>query len=285
MRAALVSLLCATSSRHGRGQIAAALTLGIICGLLPKSCGLFFALLAIIYFLPVHLLLTLAVTIAVSFLSQPVTAWFDQLGKYSLTHPAWSEFWLRLDGYMLIPWLGIHNSVVHGAALVSAGLCLPMLLISHGITAWLMPRRKPTLLEADQVKAFAPASDSPIDMEVSSPVLAVADSQLTTQSVPERNEDASVARLEQVLAEYNSEEFQQVADQDDVLRRATRLVGVVDEILYAIEAEDAFDEIAPLSGVGLEHDTSKSDMPELDSSKVDEWMQAEQFRADAPHVT
>ena len=312
MRTALVSLLSATSSRHGRGQIAAALTVGVVCGLLPKTSGLFVALLVLVYFLPVHLLLTLTVTIVVGLLSQPLIGWFDQVGSYSLTHPDWSEFWLRLDSYTLVPWLGLHNSVVHGAALVSAAFCLPGFLISHGIAAWLMPHRKPILIHADRGKTLEAESELPIASRRPSAAELLEETELNRSSelqLPEESQESgeftpsarspeelvrgmaaseqgsldsfssqtedsnSVSRLEQVLAEYNSDDFQQVADQDDVLRRAARLVGVVDEILHAIEAEHEGEVVEPQRETGLEQVMST----------VEDWMQVESMRADSPH--
>ena len=48
MREALRSLLTSTSSRHRPWHIAAAVALGILCGLIPKSSLLFYLLALIV---------------------------------------------------------------------------------------------------------------------------------------------------------------------------------------------------------------------------------------------
>jgi uncharacterized protein (TIGR03546 family) len=251
MRTAIVSLLNATSNCHGRGQMALAIALGVACGLLPKFSGLSLGLLALMYVLPIHLLLSVMVAVAVSLLAQPLVPVFDQLGTYSLSHPFWSAFWQRLDTYALVPWLGLHNTVVHGATVVATIIFLPVTLIAYAGAAWLMPRQEEQPIEQTKV----------------------ANSMTAVAPQPDLADDAAIARIEQILAEYDASEFLHGTSTDEILQRADRIVSAVDDILNDRSSDLWGTSPMPFPPV-TEADTSVHGLPlSVSSNSLADWQQ------------
>ncbi|MDX1926089.1 MAG: TIGR03546 family protein [Pirellulaceae bacterium] len=111
----LCRLIRSTSSQHRPWQVAMAITVGLLLGILPKTsflCGLI-GLLCVV--LPSHLPVLVLTAVLVSFVSPLLQTTLGSMGLWSLTHPNLSAYWLRLDSMPLVPWLGIHNTVVNGS--------------------------------------------------------------------------------------------------------------------------------------------------------------------------
>ena len=132
-----------TSSHHRPWQIALAATAGVLLGILPKT-SLLVALLGLICFIiPAHLPLLVITAILVSLATPLLESTMGRIGLWSLTHPQLSTFWMRLDSMPLVPWLGIHNTVVHGSLIAwfvasvpvyISSLVVSRSLINEGIT-------------------------------------------------------------------------------------------------------------------------------------------------------
>lgn len=132
------TLLCrfirSTSSHHRPWQIAMAITAGVLLGILPKT-SLLFALVGLICFLvPAHLPLLAMTAMVISFASPLLQTTFGSVGLWSLTHPELSAYWLRLDSLPLVPWLGLHNSVVNGSLCAWIVTSVPVFMISRMVT-------------------------------------------------------------------------------------------------------------------------------------------------------
>lgn len=133
-----LTLICqfirSSSSHHRPGQIALGITIGLLIGLLPKTTALFACVGLISFFMPVHLpLLTLTAFVA-SFAAPLLEAPLGQLGLWSLTHPRSAAFWFKLDRLPLVPWLGIHNSVVHGSFMLWMCSAIPVYVCSRSLS-------------------------------------------------------------------------------------------------------------------------------------------------------
>ena len=125
----LISRLVHNTSSHSRPwQIALAVTAGLLLGILPKISLLFWLVGVICVVLPAHLPLLMLTAILISFASPLLESTVGQMGLWSLTHPQLSAYWLRLDSLPWVPWLGIHNSVVHGCLLAWFAAAVPVYL-------------------------------------------------------------------------------------------------------------------------------------------------------------
>lgn len=135
MRSALASVLTTTSSRNRPWQIALGFGLGMFCGSVGYSTPMLAICLAIGFALPLHLPVYLLGTVIGSFAVTFAAPGLAALGSWSLTHPQLTGLWTRLDHLPLVPWLGLHNALIHGGML--AGLAL---LIPNYLASWLLAR-------------------------------------------------------------------------------------------------------------------------------------------------
>ncbi len=235
MREALIRLLTSTSSRHRSWQISAAVAIGVLGGVLPKTSLLFYMLLAAVVCLPVHLPLALLTMLAVSPVASLFQSQIGQVGLYALMHSSWSQFWLRLDAYPLFPWLSFHNTLVNGASLIGMALMLPVYAATRLGMGWL-------LAEAASVETARVKDESNRGV------------QGVAEEVPQAARHAPVttlSQIERILASYdamddsvsggamlNTVPDASAADADQVIRRAALMVSAVDDILSVLDSEE-----------------------------------------------
>ncbi len=114
-----------SSSHHRPWQIALAVTVGLLLGIVPKSTALFVAFSLLCFLLPAHLPILVLCAVATWSAAPLLETPLAHLGLWSLTHPSLAPYWLKLDSLPLIPWLGVHNSVVHGSLLLWSCMSVP----------------------------------------------------------------------------------------------------------------------------------------------------------------
>ncbi len=124
------TLICrfvrSTSSHHRPWQIALAVAAGALLGLLPKSSMLVVVASFLCYLIPAHLPILVLTAVSISLAGPLLETTMGQIGLWSLTHPNLTGFWNRLDSFPLIPWLGIHNTVVNGSCVVWLVASIPI---------------------------------------------------------------------------------------------------------------------------------------------------------------
>jgi len=108
-----------------------AVTAGALLGILPKTSFLFVLVGLICIVIPAHLPLLALTAILISFASPFLQPAFGRVGLWSLTHPNLSAYWMRLDSLPLVPWLGIHNTVVNGSLFAWFVVSVPVYLSSR----------------------------------------------------------------------------------------------------------------------------------------------------------
>jgi uncharacterized protein (TIGR03546 family) len=91
---------------------------GIVIGLIPKDNLLAVGGMACLFFLPLHRVSTILTIVLVSLLPWLTDPIAHQIGLSLLKPDAMREFWLRSMSTPLVPWLGIHNTVVLGGLLI-----------------------------------------------------------------------------------------------------------------------------------------------------------------------
>ncbi|MEZ6135460.1 MAG: TIGR03546 family protein [Pirellulaceae bacterium] len=249
MREALRSLLTSTSSRHRPRQVAAAIALGVCVGLIPLSSPLFYVLLACIFLLPVHFAAFLLATGLVSFFSISLQPALGQIGMRSLSHPYLMEMWLQMDAYPLIPWLGLHNTVVNGGFVVGLSLIMPVYLFARPLAVWICGVECLDVggfeqLEQDQELFFETSSD----YFVVEPVQELAEAPVRIREPEPAPESQQLQRVNPTASEIAFSELSQllntdgqhtleVADTQAVIERAAKVAALVDEMLSLLELD------------------------------------------------
>ncbi len=120
-----------SSSHHRPWHIAMAVTVGVLLGILPKTSFLFVVAGIICVLIPAHLPLLALTAVLISFASPLLQSTLGRIGLWSLTHPNLSAFWMRLDSMPLVPWLGLHNTIINGSLLVWFAASVPVYMISR----------------------------------------------------------------------------------------------------------------------------------------------------------
>jgi uncharacterized protein (TIGR03546 family) len=91
---------------------------GIVFGLIPKDNLLAVGGIACLFFLPLHRVSTILTMVLVSLLPWFTDPIAHQIGESLLKPEALREFWLRSLSLPIVPWFGIHNTVVLGGLLI-----------------------------------------------------------------------------------------------------------------------------------------------------------------------
>ncbi len=138
MRKTLASVLRKTSSRSRPWQIALGVSLGVIAGCAFHSPVLMVACLAIAFWLPVHAIACLTATVASAAIVALLVPQLGTLGEWSLTHPGLAGLWQRIDSLPLVPWLGLHNTVINGACIAGLTASIPFALATLFAARWIM---------------------------------------------------------------------------------------------------------------------------------------------------
>jgi uncharacterized protein (TIGR03546 family) len=133
----LCRLLRSTSSHHRPWQIAMAVTVGVLLGILPKTSLLFVLLGLVCIIVPAHLPILGLTTLLVALASPLLEPILGSVGLWSLTNPRLAPYWLRIDGLPLVPWLAIHNTIINGCLFAWVVSSLPIYLCSRLFTGLL----------------------------------------------------------------------------------------------------------------------------------------------------
>lgn len=217
MGEAIRSLLRSSSSRHKPRQIAAAIAMGVLCGLLPKLSLIFCLTAAGCFLLPIHVPLGALVCVICSLVATSLAPLTGRIGIWSLTNPLLRDLWLAFDGLPLIPWLGLHNSIVNGSLLIGISMWLPVFLLALPVCRRLAPgpsrniALQPDPDFAQELRPFVSQSqilsewhDKPI--EIDWPIQCMedcqsADQQEAIERVDQRKQENTICRELETLLE------------------------------------------------------------------------------------
>lgn len=150
------------SSQHHRDwQMALAISLGLMLGLLPKYNLLAAALALVILVMPVHTLLAIVSSIFATCLMPAISPLENQLGMMLLEHPKTQFVWEYCDSALLLPWMGLTNSVVIGGFAIGLALFYPVFLCAYTIFRSRKPKVAKTRQRSSEVLALTPPNDPP----------------------------------------------------------------------------------------------------------------------------
>lgn len=258
MAEAIRSLLRSSSSRHRPWQLAAAIAVGVLCGLLPKLSFAFCLIAALCFLLPIHIPLGALVCVLCSLAANSLAPIAGRLGIWSLTNPLLSEFWLALDALPFVPWLGLHNSVVNGSLLIGISLLLPVFYLTQPIGRWLTPcpsfcnlPRADVDFALELKPSVASLQQGPVGrldpVRIELPTRHMEESQTVdltepiTQEDQHQHESKIYLELETLLENCTSDQAKPVAV-EQVVERASKIAEYVDQLLTASEPETAITE-------------------------------------------
>ncbi len=261
MGEAIRGLLRSSSSRHRPRQLAAAIAMGVMCGLIPKLSLTFCLLGSICILLPIHVPLGALVCVICSMAITTLAPAAGRLGIWSLTNPLFRDLWLGLDALPLVPWLGLHNSVIHGSLLI--GLCawLPVYLLSQPVSRWIAPRQLPPsvkIVDFDFSQELRPVvatydpqahanHGEPIEVQLLPTRMqfqathdpATHDPLAAQDPIEQAGHESDICReLEQLLENCNSEQSIPMSV-EQVVERASQIAQYVDDLLTASESNIA----------------------------------------------
>lgn len=244
----LFQLIEATSSKKKNWQLASAIALGVLCGLLPFTSLLPAALLVTAFFIPFHVTLFIATAVAAAFCSAQIHALLALVGEWSLTSPQILQTVSQINQITLAPWLQLNNTVVHGALVVGLIQLLPTYILVRTYCFLFRPSR----VRADQARQTEIAPEiSYVDVgsEVFEEVQET-DMEFSVQSVSSDHTDApvtddgesvesnaSITRVESFLSEIRTDS--ESTDTKSIAERAAELAELVDEMLDDLEATEA----------------------------------------------
>lgn len=238
------SLLRRTSSCHQPWQLSLAIALGVVCGILPKFSLLFCFVAVLCCGLPIHLPLAAAICCISSFFVGPLTQTAGRAGLWSLTSPSLVDMWSSLDSLPWLPWIGLHNSVVHGSLLIGLCMALPIFLLTKPLAARLSPSRG-----VDSEVAVDP--DFALELKP-----AVAADWSGSSALAKRSQSISVSvvdehtchELEKLLATCNADQANDVGPAQ-VAQRAAQMVQYVDELLASADFQPSSSSaLTPVAG-------------------------------------
>lgn len=231
------SLLRTTSSRHKPWQVALAIALGMCCGLVPKANLTFMLMAGVCYVLPIHLPLAIVACLLTSLVAPSMEASLGQLGLWSLRQPHLREFWLRLDGFPLVPWFALHNSIVHGSLLFGTAFLIPLHYMLLPFARWIAPKELAGLARHETLnftqepvpKISLPAQpEHPASDE--SPVSEGMSVESYAAAVNHAPDPRALQQLEALLGTCTEESAADLSS-DEILLRAAEMAEFVDQLL------------------------------------------------------
>ena len=120
----------AFAGRNHPHQMAWAVALGVLLGIVPHGNLLAFGILLLIIAVQINHALAAVTTIGVTFLATQLDPVSSQLGGFVLSHERFGPMLQQAWQYPLVPWTDLNNSVVLGSFLLGVGALLPI----YGLT-------------------------------------------------------------------------------------------------------------------------------------------------------
>lgn len=140
----LRNILRIFSYENSPRQLALAIALGTMIGLLPKGNLIAVGLTILLFAVRVNLGAGLSVIFIISCLSTYLDPLTHGLGVRLLSHPLLHRFLAQSYELPIVPWTALNNSVVIGALLLGIALFYPIYHLSESLFRFLASRRATT---------------------------------------------------------------------------------------------------------------------------------------------
>lgn len=166
MSAALYRPLESTSCRHRPWQVAAAVAMGVGCGLLLMESPLGALGLVALFFLPVHLPAAISSALLTAGLAWSIEPAMGQVGGWLLGWDVVRSGIAALYEFPLIAWLRLNNTVVAGGVLLAFAQFIPTFVLTRSAVVALMSAYRESdvwLHEQARTSTLAPEVGVPRD--------------------------------------------------------------------------------------------------------------------------
>jgi uncharacterized protein (TIGR03546 family) len=125
------------AGRKHPSQLAWAIALGFLLGVIPHGNLLTVALVLIVLTLHVNHALVALVGIGVTLVAPRIDPTFDRLGRWFFEQPRVAEALTKAYQYPLMAWTDLNNTVVMGSFLIGLSAVLPLYLLTYPVfRAW-----------------------------------------------------------------------------------------------------------------------------------------------------
>lgn len=125
----IVSLFKILNSNSKPGEIANAVCLGILLGVVPKNNLLWYILFIFFSFVRINKTAYFFVTLAVSFLAPGLDGFFDSFGYKILTSDGLSPLFAKLIDIPFVGFTKFNNTIVCGALAFSLLIYIPLFIL------------------------------------------------------------------------------------------------------------------------------------------------------------
>ena len=125
----IIKTIAALNSNNRPGEVAAALTLGVLLAMLPANNLTWFAILAVTFFLKINFGAEMVMAAVLKPLAPLFDPLFDFAGYSVLTIEGLLPIYTKMNSLPLVPYTGFNNTVVAGALIIMAVLAVPLFFL------------------------------------------------------------------------------------------------------------------------------------------------------------
>jgi uncharacterized protein (TIGR03546 family) len=122
-------------------QLAWAVALGLLLGVVPHGNLLAFALVILVLSLKINHAMAGLTAVCVTFLAVKLDPYSHEVGNFVLTHPQLQQTTQTAWSLPLIPWTDLNNTIVMGSFLIGLTSVVPVFLITYPIFRLVAPTK------------------------------------------------------------------------------------------------------------------------------------------------
>ncbi len=133
----IVKFLKALNSNSHPGEIAHAVSLGLLLGFLPKNNIFWYVITVFVLFMRINKGSLVLSTLAFTLLAPLFDPQFDKLGYWFLTLPNLTPFFSKLLDIPFVAYTKFNNTIACGSLLCGLALYIPVYILAR-VLVWLM---------------------------------------------------------------------------------------------------------------------------------------------------
>ncbi len=125
----IIKTIAALNSNNRPGEVAAALTLGVLLAMLPSGNITWFAILAVTFFLKINFGAEMIMAAVLKPLALLFDPFFDFIGYRILTAESLEPILIKLNSMPVLPFTGFNNTVVIGSLITMIAVSVPLFFL------------------------------------------------------------------------------------------------------------------------------------------------------------
>ena len=151
----------AIAGRKYPGQLAGAVAMGLLLGIVPHGNLLALGLLIVVLSLKINHAMAALTAIGTSFAATFLDPYSHQLGHALLSDPQFSEVAVKAWTLPLVPWTQLNNTVVLGSFLIGVASLIPVFLITYPLFRMFAPKNDPHPSDGQEAVVMFEEIESP----------------------------------------------------------------------------------------------------------------------------